>query len=141
MNETGRYAEEAELSRLYRELRKTRIISLVTSVLLVFVLAAGGFFYYELTEIRKQVDPVIRQVEKIDAEEVNTALEEIDHTLETVDWEQIGRTLGKLDVDALNTAIENLDTKEFTEALENLNDAVDTLEKTGESIKRLIPLF
>ena len=140
-NRALNHLEELDLAKLYRELRKTRVISMISSILMVLVLVGGGFFFHELRLTREQTKPLIEQISALNMEELNLTLEEVNDTLESVDWEQVAQVLGGLDVDALNTAIENLDTAELTEALKNLNNAVDTLGQMGNSLKQILPFF
>ena len=140
-SKVGAYMDDAALKRFRGELRRTRVICLVLAVLMVLVLVGGGFFFRELRLVREQIEPMVEQISVLDIEELNLTLEEVNESLETVDWEQVAEALGKLDVDALNTAIENLDTKELTEALTKLNDAVDVLGKMGDSLKQVLPFL
>ena len=140
-NGAANYMEESDLAKLYRELRRTRVISMISSLLMVLVLVGGVFFFHELRLTREQAEPLIEQISALNMEELNLALEEVNDTLEGVDWEQVAQVLGGVDVDALNTAIENLDTAELTEALKNLNNAVDTLGQFGNSLKQILPFI
>ena len=129
------------LIRLRGELRRTRVISLILTVLLVLALVGGIFFFRELRLAREQMEPLVEQISALNMDELNLALEEVNETLETVDWDQVAQAIGSLDVDALNTAIENLDTKELTEALKKLNDAADALGRIGDSLKQILPFL
>ena len=135
------YMDDAVLKRFRRELRITRVICLVLAVLLVLVLVGGGFFFRELRLAREQMEPLVEQISALNMDELNLALEEVNKTLETVDWDQVTQAIGNLDVDALNTAIENLDTKELSEALTKLNDAVDSLGRMRDSLKQILPFL
>ena len=137
----GTYTDDMVLKRFRGELRMTRVVCLVLAVLVVLVLAGGGFFFRELRLTREQMEPLVEQISALNMDELNLALEEVNETLETVDWEQVAEAIGSLDVDALNTAIENLDTKELSEALTKLNDAVDVLGKIGDSLKLVLPFL
>ena len=137
----GTYMDDAVMKQFRGELRRTRVICLVLAVLLVLVLAGGGFFFRELRIARELMEPLVEQISALNMDELNLALEEVNETLETVDWEQVAEAIGSLDVDALNTAIENLDTKELSEALKKLNDAVDVLGKIGDSLKLVLPFL
>ena len=101
---------------------------------------AGGLFLYIQTKelISTTLLPVAEQAAHVDIEALNTAVRQIDSSLEQVDWAQVSDTLGKLNVDALNIAIENLDTRELSRTLANLNAAVDTLQKAKEALDSLL---
>lgn len=140
-SKVGTYTDDAVMKRFRGELRWTRVICLVLAVLLVLVLVGGGFFFRELRLAREQMEPLVEQMSALNMDELNLALEEVNETLETVDWDQVAQAIGSLNVDALNTAIENLDTKELSEALAKLNDAVDTLGKMRDSLKQILPFL
>ena len=132
---------QTDMAKLSRELRVTRIFCMISSILTVLVLIGGIFFFAALREARADAEPVIQQIVALDIEGFNLALEQLNMTLESVDWEQVSLAIEQLDIDALNTAIENLDTAELSEALENLNNAVDALEKLGQVLGRFTSLF
>lgn len=127
------------LEKLSRELKITRIFCLITSLMTAFLMAGGLFLYIQTRElISTTLLPVAEQASHVDIEALNTAVRQINSSLEQVDWEQVSDTLGKLNVDALNIAIENLDTRELSRTLTNLNAAVDTLQKAKEALDSLL---
>lgn len=134
-------ATQVDVAKLYRELRVNRVINVITSLLMVFVLAGGGIFYLEMRKIQEREQPLIEQVSAVDVEELNQTLKLVNTTLETVDWEKLTQALEELDVESINEAIKNLDTQELSEALKNLNNAVDTLKQLGEKLKPLASFF
>lgn len=142
MNNQGKeMITQTDMAKLSRELRVTRIFCMISSILTGLVLAGGTFFFVALREARTDAEPVIQQIVALDIEGFNLALEQLNMTLESVDWEQVSQAIGELDVEALNTAIENLDTAELSKALENLNNAVDALEQLGQVFSRLTSFF
>lgn len=140
-NQSKEVIPQTDLAKLSRELRTTRIFCMISSILTVLVLAGGTVFFLALRETRADAEPVIRQIVALDIEGFNLALEQLNTTLESVDWEQVSLAIEQLDVDALNTAIENLDTAELSKALENLNNAVDALEQLGQIFSRFTSFF
>ena len=140
-SKVGTYMDDAVIKRFRGELCRTRMICLVLAVLMVLVLVGGGFFFRELRLTREQMEPLVEQISALNMDELNLTLEEINETLETVDWDQVAQAIESLDVDALNTAIENLDTKELSEALAKLNDAVDALGRMRDSLKQMLPFL
>lgn len=142
MNNQGKkMIPQTDMEKLSRELRITRFFCMISSLLTALVLAGGTFFFLAIREAWVDAEPVIQQIVALDIEGFNLALEQLNTTLESVDWEQVSLAIEQLDVDALNTAIENLDTAELSEALENLNNAVDVLEQLGQVFRRFTSLF
>lgn len=118
--------------QLIKELRFTRIVCMVSSVLTLCLLAGGILLLGRVRELEKFCEPVVEKVSQLDVESLNETLGKVNVSLETVDWEQVAEALGELDVDAINSAIEHLDTEELSESLKNLNDAVETVREIGE---------
>lgn len=133
--------QQTDIAKLSRELRATRIFCMISSLLTALVLIGSIFFLLAIREARAEAEPVMQQIVALDVEGFNLALEQLNTTLESVDWEQVSQTIEQLDVDALNTAIENLDTAELSKALENLNNAVDALDSLGQVFSRFTSLF
>ena len=129
------HVTELDVKRLRRELFVTRIFCAISS-LLTACLLAGGFLVFKSIEpvfaVLNEAQPMMEQMAQLDVEEVNATLEQINTTLESVDWEQITQALGELDIESINEAIEGLDTEELTEAVENMNNAADVLEGWGD---------
>lgn len=123
--------DEMIVKRLTRELRLTRIFCTISS-LLVFCLLAGGFLVWAKVQpvisVLQEAQPVMEQLTKLDVDEMNETLEQVNLTLETVDWQQVSESLKELDVDAINEAVAGLDTEELTKAVENLNKVASVLE-------------
>lgn len=140
-NQSKELIPQTDMAKLSRELRATRIFCMISSILTVLVLTGGIFFFFALREARADAEPVMQQIVALDIEGLNLALEQLNTTLESVDWEQVSQTIEQLDVDALNTAIENLDTAELSKALENLNNAVNALEQLGQIFSRFTSFF
>ena len=142
MNKQGKeMIPQTDMAKLSRELRMTRIFCMISSILTALILAGGVFFFVALREVRAGAEPVIQQIVTLDIEGLNLALEQLNTTLESVDWEQVSLAIEQLDVDALNTAIENLDTAELSESLENLKNTVDALEQLGQVFSRFTSFF
>lgn len=120
--------------QLRKELRFTRIVCMVTSVLTIFLLAGGILLFGRVQELAAICEPVAEKVSELDVESLNDTLAHVNATLETVDWEQVADALGELDVDAINSAIEGLDTEELSKSLKNLNDAVEKIQEVSEKM-------
>jgi len=127
-------SNEVVMEKLTKELRITRIFCILSSLLTVCLLA-GGFLVWNQVQpvisVLQEAKPVMEQLSELDVEEMNRTLEQVNVTMESVDWQQVSEALGELDVNAINEAVEGLDTQELTKAVENLNKVVSVLEKWG----------
>lgn len=133
-----------KLEMLRKELRLTRIFCIISSVLTICLLAGVVVLCIGLrpvNEFMRKAEPALEQLEDLDVDTLNTTLEQVNISLEQVDWEQLSDSLGKLDVDAVNEALEGLDTEEFSRALENLNNATDMLKGISEKFGSIISFF
>ena len=130
-----------DMSKLFRELRLTRIVSIISSLLALSLLILGGYFAYTVKDALKEAEPVMEKIAEMDVESLNATLEHINETLETVDLEPIVQAIEELDVEGLNSAIDSLDMVELSKALRNLNDAADIMKKIGESLSPLTSIF
>lgn len=136
------------LEKLRKELRMTRIFCIISSVI-TFLLLVGGCvavvtaygYVGKVQEYVVEVTPTIQKLSKLDVEEFNRTMTNVNQSLKAVDWEQVATSLEALDVDALNAAIENLDTEELTEALKNLNDASAALRAVGDKLGSWTSVF
>lgn len=127
-------------AKLRRELMFTRIMCMITSALIIFLLVGGAYLFGQAKMIMKQVQPVMEQAAAVDVENVNETLRQVRASLESVDLDEAADTLkqavdtlNEVDIEALNSAIEGLDTEELSKTLENLNDAVESLHKMEDS--------
>lgn len=124
---------QKEMSTLRRELKINRIFSGAACVLMLCIIIGGGVLWSRFGRYAKEAEPLIEQLAHVDYQQLNEAVEKLEVTLDSVDWEELSRQLSAVDVEALNQAIEGLDTKELTEALENLNKAVESVQNfTGK---------
>ncbi len=129
---------ETNSSQLIKELRFTRIVCLISSVLTLCLLVCGILLFGRVHRIVAVCEPVVEKLTAIDVERLNSTMDYVNASLAEVDWEQVAEALGELDVEALNSAIEGLDTKELTEALANLNTAAEKLKELGDKLSRWI---
>lgn len=147
---------EQSFRQLRKELRMTRIFCVISALLTAGLLVGGVFVYKQIQpviEMIRDVQPVIEQLSSLDIEGINEALEQVNGTLDTIDWQMLDDALGsidwqgvtdslsRLDVDAINSAIEGLDIDGVSEAIENLNNAADVLEGLGEKFSSFGNLF
>lgn len=135
---------EKLIKKLRRELAFTRIMCLVTSLLILALLASGGYVLRQVNGIMGQVQPVLDQAAAVDVENVNDTLRQVKRSLEDVDLAQVAEmmeqaveTLEEVDIEALNEAISGLDTQELSRTMANLNDAVESLKRVESSLNRI----
>ena len=88
-----------------------------------------------MLEYAQTVMPLVEKVSEVEFNVLNESMENLNETMETIDWEKLSAQLEALDMEALNEAIAGLNTDELSKALENLNDAAETLEQFSNSIK------
>lgn len=122
------------LKKFRRELAITRLICIVTSVLILCLLVGGVY-------VLRQVRPILEQAAAVDIENVNETLRQVKSSLENVDlkqaadtMQQVADTMQSVDLEAWNNAIDGLDTAELSKTLTNLNDAVESLRRIEASI-------
>ncbi len=126
--------ESAELiEKLRRELRFSRIISLIS--ILLTVCLVGVVLYFQQT-VQTVVEPVTEQLAGLDTDTLNEAIANLEVVSDElaqadIDWEELADTINSLDVEAFNEAIAGFDTEELSEAIENLNNAIEALENLG----------
>ena len=106
------------MEELQKELKITRICSLIVAALLVCVIAGG---IYIVNMIRPMVTAI---------QEMQSAMEKI----EQIDVEMLNEKIAQLDIEGLNQMIAGMDTEEMMEALENMNDIMERLESIQEGI-------
>lgn len=122
---------EMVVKQLTKELRMTRVFCIISSLLTVCLLVVGFLIWVAITPvvaIVQDAQPVMEQLSELDVEEMNHTLEQVNVTLESVDWQQVSEALEALDVETINEAIAGLDTEELTKAVENLNKVASMLE-------------
>lgn len=127
---------QGDMSKLLRELRFTRIVSIISSLLAVLLLVWGGYLVYTVEGIVREAEPVMEKIAEVDVESLNATLAHVNETLETVDLEPVARAIEELDVEGLNAAIDSLDMEELTKALKNLNDAADVFKQVSQTISQ-----
>ena len=106
------------LQELRKELKVTRICSLVVAALLVIVIVGGIYTV-------NKISPALTAMQKM-----QPAIEK----MEQLDIEVLNEKIAQLDIEGLNQIVEDLDAAELSEALENLNDAAEMLEELGDGL-------
>lgn len=152
--------DEKVLKKFRRELLWTRILCIITCIMMVAVLV-GGFLFYQKTqeyewqlkqyaedvkEHSEEIEVALNQVALLDMDVLNETMREtlraiqavdwemLNENIDSVDWAKLSKQLSELDVKAINDAIDGLDTEELTQALENLNNGIDKLKKAVEAM-------
>ena len=122
------------VQNLTKELKFTRIICMISSVLTICLMAGGILLFGKVRELGEVCEPVMEKVSELDVESLNDTLAHINESLETVEWDQVAEALEELDVDAVNKAIEGLDTEELTQTLKLINDAAEKIQEIGDKM-------
>lgn len=130
-----------EMDKLRKELRFNRIISGISSLLIVCLLVCGSWLWHQIKGYAEVVIPLAEQLSEVDYEQLGATVENLEASIAAVDWGRISQQLETVDVEAFNKAIADLDTEELTKALENLNEAVETLKNFGEKLQSFSSKF
>lgn len=138
--ENGKLTEmpQADMARLFKELRFTRIVSIISSLVAMLLLVWGGYLVYTVKGIVREAEPVMEKIAEVDVESLNATLAHVNETLESVDLDAVVQAIEELDVEGLNAAIDSLDMEELTKALKNLNDAADVFKQISQSFSQLL---
>jgi len=134
-------ATDLGVEKLRKELRVTRIFSMISSILMICIIVGGLLICNAAKGYVEQVWPLIEQLETVDFAAIDETVKTVDKSLNAVDWEYMSEQLSKLNVDAINEAIAGLDTQELTKALENINSAAETLQNMSGSLKAFTSKF
>lgn len=129
---------QEDMGKLLRELRFTRIVSIISSLLAVLLLVFGGYLVYTVKDIMREAEPVMEKIVEVDIENLNATLKHVNETLESVDLEPVVQAIEELDVEGFNAAIDSLDMEELTKALKNMNDAADVFRQISQSLSQLL---
>lgn len=141
MEETNRkYTEimQNDMSKLFRELRFTRTVSIISSLFAILLLIWGCWLIYTIKDIERETKPALEKIAEVDMENLNATLKHVNETLESVDLEPIVQAIEELDVEGFNAAINSLDMEELSKALKNLNDAADIFRQISQTFSQLI---
>lgn len=130
-----------DVSKLFRELRFTRAVSIISSLLVILLLICGGWLINTIRGFEKEAGPALEKFAEVDMENLNATLKHVNETMESADFEPLVHAIEELDVEGFNNAINSLDMEELTKALKNLNDAADILKQISESLNPLTSLF
>ena len=135
------HVTDPNIRQLIKELKITRIVCIITSALTLCLLIGGMFLFGKVQKIAGICEPVVEKVSALDVESLHRTMDNVNASMEEVDWKQVADALEKLDVDALNSAIEGLDTTELTQLLKNLNEAVEKIREISDKLSSFSSLF
>lgn len=135
---------ENSVEILKKELKFTRICSVVSSVLTICLLAAVVILFTKLWpvyEFMNTAKPAVERISEIDVNTLNETIETLNETMGEVDWENLSNSLDALDVEAVNKVIENYDPEEVSRTLDNLNSAIEMITSISEKFGSIPSLF
>lgn len=123
-----------EVRALKKSLLINRVLSIVSSVfsaIMIVVLVIGIGRVDAFTE---EVRVVADRVAEIDMDQVNSAIEKFNMTMEEIDFAYINASFQEVDMKKIGEIVETIDAAELEETLENINDVSEKLKKLSETI-------
>ena len=126
-----------EMQTLRKSLYVNRISSIVSSVLSLVFIVVLVIGIVRMNAFMSEVQVVADKVAEIDIEQVNSAIEKFNATVEQVDFEYINDSFKEVDMKAIGEIVETIDAAELEETLENINSVSKTLKKLSEKITKL----
>lgn len=126
-----------EMQTLRKSLYVNRIFSIVSSVLSLVFIVVLVIGIVRMNAFMSEVQVVADKVAEIDIEQVNSAIEKFNATVEQVDFEYINDSFKEVDMKAIGEIVETIDAAELEETLENINSVSETLKKLSEKITKL----
>ena len=130
--------DEKMLKKFRRELLWTRILCVLSCLLMVAVLV-GGFLFYQKTreyewQLKKYTDDVqehseeietaLNQLAQLDMDVLNDTLKETLKAIQAVDWEMLNKNIDSVDWANLSKQLSELDIKAINEALTAIGDKI-----------------
>lgn len=121
------------LEKLRKEVRSARIVSLLSLMISFCLLGGLAFLYFQAMDVVYETRPLLSEVAKIDSEDINEAVDNINVALKQVDWNMVSEKLAQLDVDDLNDKIKALDVDSLNKLMKEmdvqaLNDKITSLD-------------
>lgn len=129
---------EKLIKKLQRDLLMTRIFSMISSVLMIAILAGGFYMFRTVQTYAEQVDgyvteimayaenmePAVNQLSKVDIEGLNATMDQMKVAFAEVDFEKLAQQIDDLDVEAINAKVAALD-------VDTLNAKINALDIEG----------
>lgn len=128
--------EQNNMDMLYTDLKKqiviNRVLSTITMVASVATLIIVIVICCRVNNFLDMAEPVFEELEKLDMETVNEALENINSVMDFMDPENWKEKFGSIDFEGISELLEGIDVEELKETLENINNGADKLEDVKE---------
>lgn len=137
---------EKLIKKLQRDLLVTRIFSVISSILMIAILA-GGFYMFrtvqtyavqvdgyvtEITAYAESMEPVVTQLSEVDVEVLNDTMEQMTIAFTGVDFEKLAQQIEELDVESINAKIDALDVETLNAKINALD--IDAINEAVESL-------
>lgn len=123
-----------EIQTLKKSLYINRIIGVISSVLsliMIIVLLVG---ISRMNIFMKEVQVVADRVAEIDMDQVNSAIEKFNATVEKIDFEYLNDSFKEVDMKKIGEIVETINAAELEETLENINTVSEKLKKISDTI-------
>lgn len=127
--------EDKIVESLRRELRMTRIINGIVSILLVCVLLGGVLFYAKAQKYAEQVRPLTEKLAMVDYEVLNETMSSLNTSLNEIDWSVLSEGLSEVDWKQLSEDLEAIDWEKLSATLKNLNNTADAMKNFSDSLR------
>lgn len=123
-----------EMKSLKKSLFINRILSIVSSVFSLIMIVVLIIGISRVNAFIKEVRVVAEQVAQIDVDQVNTAIEKFNESVEQIDFEHINDSFKEVDMKKIGQIVETIDAAQLEETLENINGVSEKLKKLSETI-------
>lgn len=123
-----------ELKELKKSLMINKIFSMVSSVLSIAVIVVLLIGIARINVFVEGMQVVSEQVEELDVDQVNSAIEKFNSTVEEIDFAYINDSFKEVDMKKIGEIVETINAAELEETLENINDVSEKLKKLSEKI-------
>nr|MBQ8252829.1 hypothetical protein [Lachnospiraceae bacterium] len=141
MDEKKEMMIQDELLNEMRMLKKTlfvnRVIGIVSCVMSLAVIVIMLIGISKLNAFTREVQIVTDKVSQVDMEQINSAIENFNDTVNKLDFEYINESFKEVDMKAIGEIVETIDAAELEETLENINDVSEKLKNLSEKITNL----
>ncbi len=149
---------EKVIKKLQRDLLVTRIFSVISSVLMIAILA-GGFYMFrtvqtyavqvddyvtDIMEYVEEMEPTVAQLSQVDIEALNDTMDQMTVAFSEVDFERLAQQIDDLDVEAINAKVAALDVDALNAKInaldiEGINATIQSLDtaELSEALKNL----
>lgn len=149
---------EKVIKKLQRDLLVTRIFSMISSTLMIAILAGGFYMFRTVQTYAVQVDgyvtdimtyaenmePAIEQLSEVDIDVLNDTMDQMKIAFAEVDFEKLAQQIDELDVEAINAKVAALDVDALNAKInaldiEGINKTIEELDtaELSEALKNL----